>query len=112
MPGCLTHVIRGTSGFICWFLATVIVQTTQPVSLKIIEKIAKREGVQPEELKPPIHYAIDTDALDSLYQSSDSHKAPSKVEFRYSGYTVTVDRAGDVDVEKHAAALEPDKSVA
>jgi len=88
------------------------VQTTQPVSLKIVEKIAKREGVQPEELKPPIHYAIDTDALDSLYQSSDSHKAPSKVEFRYSGYTVTVDRAGDVDVEKHAAALEPDKSVA
>jgi len=90
----------------------VIVQTTQPLSLKIVEKIAKREGVQPEELKPPIPHAIDTDALDSLYQSSDSEHGPSKVEFRYNGYTVTVDRVGDVDVEKHAAALEPNKTVA
>ncbi|WP_076610938.1 HalOD1 output domain-containing protein [Natronorubrum thiooxidans] len=93
-------------------MTTVIVQTTQSLSLKIVEKIAKREGVQPEELKPPIHSAIDTDALDSLYQSSDSDRGPSKVEFRYKGYTVIVDRAGDVDVEKHVASLEPDKTVA
>ncbi|WP_254522044.1 HalOD1 output domain-containing protein [Natrinema caseinilyticum] len=87
-------------------------QTTQSLSLKIVDEIASCEGVQPEELRPPIHYVIDTDALDSLYQSGDSERAPSKVEFVYKGYTVTVDRTGEVDVTKRAAAVEPDKSAA
>ncbi|WP_222915153.1 HalOD1 output domain-containing protein [Natrinema sp. SYSU A 869] len=84
-------------------------QTTQSLSLKIVEKIAEREGVQPEELSPPIHYAINTDALDSLYQASDSEKSPSKVEFVYKGYTVTVDSTGNVDIEKCEATFDPDK---
>ncbi|WP_254532376.1 HalOD1 output domain-containing protein [Natrinema gelatinilyticum] len=87
-------------------------RTTQSLSLKVVEKIAKQEGVQPEELRPPIHYVIDTDALDSLYQSGDAERTPSQVEFEYNGYTVTVDRTGEVAVTKRAAAVEPDKTAA
>ncbi|MDS0478583.1 HalOD1 output domain-containing protein [Natrinema sp. 1APR25-10V2] len=83
---------------------------SESLSLKIVEEIAKREGVHPEELSPPIHYSIDTDALDSLYQSSDGERSPSKVEFVYKGYTVTVESTGDVNLEKQAAALDLDKA--
>lgn len=74
-------------------------QPTQSLSLKIVDKVAEREGVQPEELNPPIHYAINTDVLDSLYEASDSGRSPSRVEFVYNGYTVTVDSTGDVALE-------------
>jgi len=86
------------------------VQPTQSISLKIVDKVAEREGVQPEELNPPIHYAINTDALDSLYEASDSDRSPSRVEFVYNGYTVTVDSTGDVALENRVAALDPDKT--
>jgi len=76
------------------------VQPTQSISLKIVDKVAEREGVQPEELNPPIHYAINTDVLDSLYEASDSGRSPSRVEFVYNGYTVTVDSTGDVALEE------------
>ncbi|MFC6768002.1 HalOD1 output domain-containing protein [Natrinema soli] len=85
-------------------------QPTQSLSLKIVEKIAEREEIEPEELHPPIHVAINTDALDSLYQASDSEKNPSKVEFVYRGYTVTIDSTGDVNIEKRVAAFDPDKT--
>ncbi|WP_222913745.1 HalOD1 output domain-containing protein [Natrinema sp. SYSU A 869] len=85
-------------------------QPNQSLSLKIVDKVAEREGVQPEELNPPIHYAINTDALDSLYEASNSDRNPSKVEFVYKGYTVTVDSTGDVDIENRVATLDPEKT--
>ncbi len=84
--------------------------TTESLSLTIVEEIADREGVQPEEVSPPIHYVIDTDALDSLYRADDAERSPSRVEFVYKGYRVTVDSTGDVDLEKQAAALDFDKA--
>jgi len=80
------------------------VQPTQSLSLKIVDKVAEREGVQPEELNPPIHYAINTDALDSLYDASDSDRSPSRVEFVYNGYTVTVDSTGRRSSRNRVAA--------
>ena len=109
--GCLTHVIRGTGDFIYRYLAAVIVQSTHSISLTVVEEIAKREGVSPEELRPPLHYAIDTDALDSLFQSTDSEKVPSTVKFAYNGYMVSIDETGDVDVTDHTSVTEADKTV-
>ncbi len=83
---------------------------SESLSLKIVEEIAKREGVQPEELSPPIHYAIDTDALDSLYQLSDGERNPSKVEFVYKGYSITVESTGEIELEKQTAAVDLDKT--
>ncbi|WP_226004113.1 HalOD1 output domain-containing protein [Natrinema salinisoli] len=82
---------------------------TQSVSLKIVEKVAKREQVSPEELRPPLHSVIDTDALDSLYQSTISDRRSPEVEFEYKGYTVTVDSTGDVDIRHQVSTVEPTK---
>ncbi|QLK24757.1 hypothetical protein HYG81_11595 [Natrinema zhouii] len=87
-------------------------QNTQSISLKVVEKIAEREQVSPAELKPPLHYAIDTDALNSLYQSDTPERGPSKVEFTYNGYTVVVDSTGDVDIRDQVSASGPDKTIA
>ncbi|MFC6763921.1 HalOD1 output domain-containing protein [Natrinema soli] len=93
-----------------WFLTTEVVQPTQSLSLKIVDKVAEREGVPPEELNPPIHNAINTGALDSLYDACDSERNLSTIEFVYNGYTVTVDSTGDVDLENRVAALDPEKT--
>lgn len=87
-------------------------QNTQSISLKVVEKIAEREQVSPAELKPPLHYAIDTDALNSLYQSDTAERGPCKVEFTYNGYTVVVDSTGDVDIRDQVSASGPDKTIA
>ncbi|MEY7852218.1 HalOD1 output domain-containing protein [Natrarchaeobius sp. A-rgal3] len=71
----------------------------QPVSLAVVEAIAKREGIPPEELQPPLHGAIDTDALDSLFHPVDAERLPSAVEFTYNGYTVHVDGSGEITLE-------------
>jgi len=109
--GCLTHVIRGTVDFIYRYLAAVIVQSTHSVSLTVVEEIAKQEGVSPEELRPPLHYVIDTDALDSLFQSVDGERVPSTVKFTYNDYMVSIDETGDVNVVDHTSVTEADKTV-
>ncbi|MFD1565034.1 HalOD1 output domain-containing protein [Haloarchaeobius amylolyticus] len=88
----------------------MIVQSTHSISLTVVEEIAKHEEVPPEELRPPLHSVIDTDALDSLFQSVAAERAPSTVEFAYNGYIVSIDETGDVDVTDHASAVEADKT--
>ncbi|MDF9748353.1 HalOD1 output domain-containing protein [Natrinema salsiterrestre] len=80
---------------------------TQSISFKIVEKVAKRERVSPEELRPPLHSVIDTDALDSLYRSTISERSSPEVEFEYNGYTITVDSTGDVDVRDQVSTEGP-----
>ncbi|SER90942.1 HalOD1 output domain-containing protein [Natrinema salaciae] len=87
-------------------------KNAQPISLEIVAEIAEREDVPPTELQPPIHSAIDTDALDSLYRSSAPEKGPSTVTFVYNGYTVVVDRTGDVAVKDRASASDQHKTTA
>mgnify|MGYP006307149903 CR=1 FL=1 len=108
--GCLTCVIRGTADFIYHDLAAAVVQTTHSISLTVVEEIAKHEEVPPEELRPPLHYVIDTDALDSLFQSVAGEKAPTTVEFTYNDYIVSIDETGDVDVTVQTPVTEADKT--
>ena len=108
---CLTCVIRGTADFICRSLAVAIVQNNHSISLTVVEEIAKHEEVPPEELRPPLHYAIDTDALDSLFQSAGDERCPSTIEFAYNGYLVSIDGTRDVEVTEHTAVTESDKTV-
>ena len=89
----------------------MIVQSTHSVSLTVVEEIAKQEGVSPEELRPPLHYVIDTDALDSLFQSVDGERVPSTVKFTYNDYMVSIDETGDVNVVDHTSVTEADKTV-
>ena len=59
-------------------------------SEKIIQQIARREGVAPLELTP-LHEVVNPEALDQLFQPAGSAARMSgAVTFEYHGYEVTV----------------------
>ncbi|WP_247003722.1 HalOD1 output domain-containing protein [Halosolutus gelatinilyticus] len=70
----------------------------QPISQTVIETIAEHEGTPCAELTPPLHYAVDLEALDSLAQSAGSDRDRLSVEFSYQGYTVRVRGDGEVTI--------------
>lgn len=68
----------------------------ESISLTIIEEIASKEDRDPMDL-PPLHDAVETDALDSLFGSHDN--GGLLVEFTYHGYRVTVGGETQIRVE-------------
>jgi hypothetical protein len=72
-------------------------QSVEPesISLEIVEKVAKAEGVSPVELTPPLHQTIDPEALETLCRGTDC-----SIEFMYLDYLVKVDDVDGVTVEK------------
>lgn len=79
----------------------------ESISLKVIEEVADRDGTDPAKLQPPLHTVVDTDALDSLFQSTATRtREGGTVVFRYRGYTIRVDGAGEVEVGKTVTFTE------
>lgn len=66
----------------------------QSISLKVIQAVADREGVDPTELSP-LYDAIDPEALDSLFKSKDTD---GRVEFHWLGYRIVVYSSGSIRV--------------
>lgn len=66
-------------------------------SYAVVRTIARREGVSPEALRPPLSSVLDPDALDALVTSGDALR---RLEFRYNSYDVVVDSDGDVSVSR------------
>ena len=66
---------------------------TQSISMKVVEKVAEREGVDPLDIPSPLHDAIDPDAMESLVSAgSDSGDDEGvRMEFTYCEYEITVD---------------------
>jgi hypothetical protein len=75
----------------------------EPPSLTVIREIAEEKDIDPENIEPPLSTVIDTDALDRLFTGSEH--TDGRVTFEYSGYSVTVDSDGDVEID-HAIAEE------
>ncbi|WP_123535325.1 HalOD1 output domain-containing protein [Halosimplex salinum] len=71
------------------------VQETQQISVDVIETIASVTGTDPLSMDPPLYEAVDTDALDTLYERS----AMASVEFEYNGHTVRIDSDRTVTVD-------------
>lgn len=67
----------------------------RPVSVRLLEEVAEREGTDPLDLDPVLYDVLDPDALDSLFDRSDSSV---EMEFTYLGYDVAVDADGRVTV--------------
>jgi hypothetical protein len=72
--------------------------TSRSVAERIVAAVAADADTDPLEL-PPLHEAIDPDAVDSLFHDGSS----GSVRFRYAGRTVTVDSEGSVDVSRRPA---------
>lgn len=74
-------------------------QSGAPVSLEVAEKVAEQEETDPTELHPPLHTAIDPEALDALFQSTPAtDRTDGIVTFQYKGYRVCVDSSGEVKI--------------
>lgn len=79
------------------------VDTAVPVSIRVVEAVAARDGADPLELSPPLYEAINPTALDALFEPTSSGKrATGTVSFTYRGHRVRVDSDGQV-------SLEPDR---
>lgn len=72
----------------------------EPLSVRVVREIAAYEGVDPMNLSPPLHYALDLPALDSLFDSTATGgPRTGHVTFTYDGKTVTVDSDGAVTID-------------
>lgn len=75
--------------------------TESSLTVAIVEKVAAREGVEPTELRPPLHDVIDPDALAAVFAPTErgDDRAAGRVEFDYCGYAVVVRSDGRVRIE-------------
>lgn len=73
-------------------------------SLAVVRTIARREGISPEFLRPPLSTVVDTDALDELIASGD---ALLGLEFQYNSYDVVINSDGGVTVT-HSGDCRPE----
>lgn len=79
----------------------------EAVVQEIVERVATQEGVDPISLDPPLHAAVDTDALSTLFAKGEHHGDTTlTVQFTYHGYRVTVD--GPENIRVADPVPEPD----
>lgn len=80
------------------------------VSIKIVGKVAAREGIDPAELHPPLYTVVDTKALDSLFQSTPSTvQTDGTVEFQYRVSKIQVTGSGEVQIGETISFTEQTK---
>ena len=70
----------------------------RPLSEKVVDTVAEYEGVDPVDLDPRLYQAVDPDALDQLFGSSERADADLEITFTYSGYEVVARSDGDLSV--------------
>jgi len=68
------------------------------VSTVVVEAVADALGVSPVDLEPPLHSAVNPDALDDLFRPEWSSDEVRKVSFTYAECDVTVRDDGEVVV--------------
>ena len=74
---------------------------SHPLCSEIIERIAKLKGVDPLDLQPRLSDVIDPDALEQVFDSRSNGTARrgGYLEFRYSGYRVSIRGDGELSIE-------------
>lgn len=74
----------------------------EPVSTRIVDRIAALEGADPVELRPPLYEVIDPEALDALFERPATRVRPESIslEFEYDGYRVSVGEGGGIAVDE------------
>ncbi|MEY7851462.1 HalOD1 output domain-containing protein [Natrarchaeobius sp. A-rgal3] len=83
-------------------------------SYRVVETVARKEGVSPTELSPPLFSVVDPDALDSLVQAgSDSNPEEVEIEFTYLDYVVQIrnDPTVSISVRDGDASMDNPDSV-
>lgn len=81
----------------------------QSISFSVIEAVAAYEGIDPAEIRAPLHSAVDPEALDTLFQSADGGQGAVSVTFTYNGYRVQIDGPDAIIVGEPVRDSEPQK---
>ncbi|QSW99098.1 HalOD1 output domain-containing protein [Haloterrigena alkaliphila] len=72
---------------------------TEPLSVAIVDAVATFRNRDVTELEP-LHYAIDTDALERLFEPrADGVRDGGSVTFEYSDCLVTITAAGEIRID-------------
>lgn len=71
---------------------------TRDLGCAVVEAVAAAEGVEPDELEPTLHEAIDPEALDALFQGRPA--TTWLVRFEYHGYIVSITDRGEITLER------------
>lgn len=71
--------------------------TVRPPSHAVVKRVAEEEGVDPEELVPPLSEKIDAEALDRLLEGN-TVDGTVELRFEWLGYQIRVDDDGCVEV--------------
>jgi len=88
---------------------TYRIDDDQSASEAVLDAVAERVGVGVLDLSTPLYDAVDPEALNTFYRTTDpSDGAPARVSFRYYGYEVTVSGDGTVALD---AATDTDAVV-
>lgn len=74
----------------------------RPLSEQLVRAVAASEGVDPVALETPLYEAIDPDALDRLFRSTNTDRAGGRVEFSYHGYRVVVSVGDEPEIRLEA----------
>lgn len=56
-------------------------------STRVIEAVARREGISPASLQPPLYEVVDPDALDEMFRNAHDG---TRVIVEYYGYEIEV----------------------
>jgi hypothetical protein len=56
-------------------------------STRVIEAVARREGISPASLQPPLYVVVDPDALDEMFRNAHDG---TRVIVEYYGYEIEV----------------------
>lgn len=83
-------------------------------SYRVVEAVARKEGVSPGELSPPLFNVVDPEALDALVQDDvDSNTGEVKIEFTYLDYVVRIENGPTVSisVQEGDASMDNPESV-
>lgn len=56
----------------------------------IVDAVADADGVDSQELSPPLYDAIAPDALEVLFGEAGGRTTPTTLSFEYADYAVTV----------------------
>lgn len=65
-------------------------------SYQVVNAVAEKSGKSASELEP-LYYSINPDALNSIFSGPDSQTI-DQLQFAYSGYQITVNGDGSVNV--------------
>ncbi|RQG90591.1 HalOD1 output domain-containing protein [Natrarchaeobius chitinivorans] len=69
------------------------------VTYEVVRTIAEREDINPTELDPPLHTAINTEAVNQLFEPTTDGSRSGSVWFEYGGWTVRVLVDDSIDVK-------------